>query len=446
MLQTVWFEVIINDDRPAPFGVFVCKEELMAYLSELIGKPVSDLSGESFGALDDILASNRRDFPHPLIVAIVVKSHTQQWIIPFVDVAVLIAPAIPLNKNLTDITPFIPGENDIFLSRDVLDKQIIDTNGFRVVRVNDVELARVNGDIYVANVDIGSQGLLRRLGLVSFAQKFMSRIHGTLPESVISWDHVELIHPDQPIRLKVPGEKITDLHPADLAEIISDLNRTQSGQFIDSLDLDTLADTLEEVETEFQASLVENMSDEKLADVLEEMSPDAAADLLAELPKDRSEDLLELMEDEDAEDVRMLLTFPEDSAGGIMTTEYVSVGPYLTAEQAINVLRETAHEAETIFYVYITDDEDHLVGVISLSDLIIARPDTPVTDFMHKRVVTVDLTDSQDEVAQIIAKYNLLAVPVVDEDKRIQGIVTSDDALDKIIPTAWKKRIPRLYH
>jgi magnesium transporter len=418
----------------------------MAYVSELIGKPVSDLSGETIGSLEDIVASIRKDFPHPLVVAIVVKGTRQKWIIPYSDIAVLIAPAIPLNKQISDVTPFEPGENDLYLSRDVLDKQIIDTNGFRVVRVNDIELARVNSDIYVANVDIGNLGLLRRMGMAKMAQNFVSRLRGNVPESVISWDHVELIHPDEPIRLKVPGEKITELHPADLAEIISDLNRTQSGQFIESLDVDTLADTLEEVETEFQATLVENLSDEKLADVLEEMSPDAAADLLAELPKDRSEDLLELMQDEDAEDVRMLLAFPEDSAGGIMTTEYVSVGPFLTAEQAINVLRETASEAETIFYVFVVDEEDHLIGVFSLSDLIIAKPETPVTDFMHKRVVSVLLTDSQDHVAQMIAKYNLLAIPVVDDDKRIQGIVTSDDALDKIIPTAWKKRIPRLYH
>ena len=193
------------------------------------------------------------------------------------------------------------------------------------------------------------------------------------------------------MRLKVPGEKIAELHPADLAEIISDLTRAESGKLLESLDVKTVADTLEEVEPDFQASLVETMPDEKVADVLEEMAPDEAADLLAELPEDRSQELLNLMEHEEAEDVRKLLTYPDDSAGGIMTTEFVAVRPDLTAEQALALLRETAQEAENIFYVYVTDRQDHLLGVFSLNDLVLAKPETLVTEFMHLRVVSVDL-------------------------------------------------------
>jgi len=247
------------------------------------------------------------------------------------------------------------------------------------------------------------------------------------------------------MRLKVASDKITDLHPADLAEIISDLSRSESSKFLESLDIKTVADALEEVEPEYQASLVEGMTDEKVADVLEEMSPDAAADLLAELPEERSEDLLNLMQHEDARDVRELLTYAVDSAGGLMTTEYVAVRPDLTAAQVMEVLRETANEAETIFYVYVTEADERLVGVFSLQNLVLAKPDRRVNDFMHHRIVTVMLEDTQDEVAQVVAKYNLLAVPVVDEQHRMHGIVTADDALDKIIPTAWKKRIPKLY-
>jgi Mg/Co/Ni transporter MgtE len=187
------------------------------------------------------------------------------------------------------------------------------------------------------------------------------------------------------------------------------------------------------------------MSNEKVADVLEEMSPDEAADLLAELPKERSEILIGLMEDEEAEDVRKLLTYPEESAGGIMTTEYITVHPGLTAEQTIQYLRENATEVEPIFYVYVVDQDEKLLGVFSLSELIMANPNVLVDDFMHTRVATVELLEGQDHVAQMIARYNLLAIPVVDEYDGIQGIVTSDDALDKIIPTVWKKRLPRYY-
>jgi magnesium transporter len=418
---------------------------MMPYLSNLLEKPIADVDGEPLGRLKDLIASLRSEIPHPKVVALVVKGAGGTFLVPFSDVAVLIAPAIPLARRLQDIVPYKPGEQDLYLARDVLDKQIIDTNGMRVVRVNDLELMRVNHHFYVANVDIGELGLLRRLGLAKIAQKLSSRFGRELLPSTISWDAVELLPGDQPMRLKVPSDKITELHPADLAEIISDLSRSESSRLLESLDVETLADTLEEVEPDFQASLVERMPNEKVADVLEEMAPDEAADLLAELPQDRSQELLELMEDEEAEDVRKLLAYPEDTAGGIMTTEFIAIRPDLTAEQAIAVLRETAEEAEPIFYVYVTDDEGHLIGMFSLSNLVLTRPQKPVAEFMERRVTSVGLLDSQDKVAQVVAKYNLLAVPVVDDERRLHGIVTADDALDKIIPTAWKKRLPRLY-
>jgi magnesium transporter len=250
---------------------------------------------------------------------------------------------------------------------------------------------------------------------------------------------------DKEMRLRVPAEKLHELHPADLAEIVSDLNKLESGQLLDTLDVKHLADTLEEVEPEFQAELVEHMSDEKVADILEEMEPDEAADLLGDLPKGRKEDLLALMEKDDADDMRKLLAYPEESAGGIMTTEYASIRSHLSATQAIEVLRSMADEVETMFYIYVTDEDNHLIGTFSLNNLIFASPGAMVEDFMVKRVVSVYLTDDQETVAQTVSKYDLLAVPVVDEQNRLHGIVTADDALDKVIPTAWKKRLPRFY-
>ncbi len=417
----------------------------MAYISELLGRSVADVDGERVGVLDDLIGNLKNDRPHPQITAIVVKRAGGSVLVPFTDVAVLIAPAIPLNKHLQDIQPYQLGDHDVYLARDVLDKQIIDTNGVRVVRVNDLEITRVNGHFYVANVDIGGLGLMRRLGMAKVAQRLAGRFNRRLQPGVISWDQVELLATDQPIRLRVPSDKLNDLHPADLAEIISDLSRSESDKFLASLDVATVAETLEEVEPEFQASLVETMPDERVADVLEEMSPDEAADLLNELSDERSAGILNLMEQDEAADVRKLLAYPFDTAGGLMTTEYVSVRPDLTAGEAIEELRRRSDEAETIYYVYVRDMDDKLIGVFSLRDLVIASPETPITQFMHRRVVSVNLDDSQDDVAQAVSKYNLLAVPVVDDQRRLHGIVTSDDALDKIIPTAWKKRLPRLY-
>jgi magnesium transporter len=414
----------------------------MTYLSEIIGRPVTDLDGNSVGKLKDVIVRPWAEFPHPLIeaVTIVIKGGGTRYL-PFAAVAALLAPVIPLKYKGDEVPAFELKKDDILLSRDVLDKQIIDTDGARVVRVNDVELVRVNGTIYVSNVDVSWLGIIRRMGLVGLAH-FLS---GHIKQKGISWEDVELMHRDQFMHLRVPAEKLHELHPADLAEIVRDLNKLESGQLLDSLDVKHLADTLEEVEPEFQAELVEHMSDEKVADVLAEMEPDEAADLLGDLPKERKEDLLALMEKEDADDVRKLLAYPEDSAGGIMTTEYASIQPNLTATEAIAVLRGMADEVETMFYVYVVDKEAHLIGAFSLNNLIFARPEQKVSDFMTNRIITVNLTDDQETVAQTVAKYDLIAIPVVDDQNRLHGIVTADDALDKIIPTAWKKRLPRFY-
>ena len=417
----------------------------MAFLSEILGRTITDLDGNYVGKLEDLVARESAEFPHPVVDALVIDRRGAKQIVPYSAVMSLFAPAIPLKCHVEDVPTYEPGENDVFLSRDVLDKQIIDTDGARVVRVNDLELVRVNGTLYVSNVDVGMMGILRRIGLGRATHMFTSRLHMRLPDNVISWDAVELLRHDQFMRLRVPADSIAELHPADVAEIISDLNKLETNQFLEAMGVEQIADTLEQVETEFQAELVESMEDEKVADVLEEMEPDEAADLLAELPQERSRRLVALMDKDEADDVRHLLTFPEDSAGGIMTTDFACVPANVTAEQAIKLLRETAREIEAFVYVYVTDTSNHLQGVFSLNDLIFADPQALVQEFMEERVKSVSPLDEQQEVAQIITKYDLLAVPVVDDQDVIQGIVTADDALDKIIPTAWKKRLPRFY-
>jgi Mg2+ transporter MgtE len=321
----------------------------------------------------------------------------------------------------------------------------LDTNGIRVVRVNDLEITRVSGEYFVSNVDISSLGLMRRVGLNKLFDFATKRNPTKTRQNFISWDFVEPLRRDEFMRLKVPVEKLKELHPADIAELISDMNHTESGQLLNSLDIEHLADALEAVEPDFQASLVKNMPDEKIADVLEEMSPDEAADLLAELPQERSEDLLGLMQREEREEVKLLLSYPEDTAGGLMTTDLVTVSPTMTANQAIEAIRAQEEEVDSVIYVYVVDEHNHLLGTFSLSELIFAQPRTRVNDFMHKKFVSANVTDKQDDLALVVSKYNLQALPVVDDENRLLGIVTADDALDKIIPTSWKKRLPRYY-
>lgn len=417
----------------------------MPFISQIIGRTVVDSEGEKLGRVDEVLAAQKPASQHPVLVALAVEHNKQISYYPFSEISVLFAQVIPLSHKKSVLPAYPVKGDEIRVLQEVLDKQIIDTNGIRVVRVNDLELTRVGTEYYIANVDISWLGIIRRMGLGKLADRLAVRFEHDPRKNFISWDSVELIH-DQYMRLKVPVDKLSELHPADIAEIISDMSHTDSGRLLNTLDIEHLADALEEVEPDFQATLVESMSDEKVADVLEEMSPDEAADLLAELPEERSKDLLELMEDEEAEDVKMLLSYPEDSAGGMMTTDIATIRPGLTAEKAIEELRNTATEAESLFYVYVTDEENHLLGVISLSDLVLAKPRTPVAEFMHKKVVSANVLEKQDTLAQLVAKYNLLTLPVVDDEEHLLGMVTADDALDKIIPTAWKKRLPRFYY
>ena len=417
----------------------------MPFISQIINKPVVDSNGETLGKIEELYAIQKEGMAHPLITALSVRRKDSIETLPISSVAVLFGPAIPLVEPVGHFSHYEPTGDELPLIQDILDKQILDTNGIRVVRVNDLEITRVSGEYYVSNVDISSLGLMRRVGLNKLFDFAAKRNPSKTRQNFISWDFVEPLRRDEFMRLKVPVEKLKELHPADIAELISDMNHTESGQLLNSLDIEHLADALEAVEPDFQASLVKNMPDEKIADVLEEMSPDEAADLLAELPQERSEDLLGLMQREEREEVKLLLSYPEDTAGGLMTTDLVTVSPTMTANQAIEAIRAQEEEVDSVIYVYVVDEHNHLLGTFSLSELIFAQPRTRVNDFMHKKFVSANVTDKQDDLALVVSKYNLQALPVVDDENRLLGIVTADDALDKIIPTSWKKRLPRYY-
>jgi CBS domain-containing protein/sporulation protein YlmC with PRC-barrel domain len=417
----------------------------MPFISHLINRPVVDSEGEALGKVEEIYAVQSKGMTHPKLTALATRNKETVTAYPISEVTVLFSPVIPLARPADKLEKYQLTSDELPLIQDILDKQILDTNGIRVVRVNDLEITKINADYYVSNVDIGTSGIIRRMGMGKPLEGLINQISRKNPQNIISWDFVEPLRHDEFMRLKVPVDKIRDLHPADIAELISDMSHSESGQLLESLDIEHLADALEEVEPDFQATLVQNMPDEKVADVLEEMSPDEAADLLAEMPRERSEDLLELMQDEERDDVKLLLSYPDDSAGGLMTTDVVTVSPELTVSQAIDVIRGFKEEVDSVIYVYVVDAENHLLGAFSLSDLIFAQPRSKVKDFMDTKVVSANVLDKQDELAQVVSKYNLQALPVVDDANHLLGIVTADDALDKIIPTAWKKRLPRFY-
>jgi Mg/Co/Ni transporter MgtE len=345
-----------------------------------------------------------------------------------------------------DITKFSQRPNEILLKLDLLDKQIVDIDGRRVVRVNDVSLDEIEGSLRLVAVDVGAAGLLRRLGIERPFRTIARGLGRQASERYIDWEDVDPLESTiAAVKLRVPHAGLAELHPADLATIIDQLTPRDRAGVLASLDDEAVADAIEELEPESQVDVLEELHPDRAADILEEMSPDDAADLVADLSDTARAEILALMEQDEAEEVRELLGYPEETAGGIMTTEYIAVPATLTAAETIDKLRSLEPSAETIYYVYVVDDDGRLVGVLSLRDLIVAKPDTAINTIMIDEPAAVGVMDHQREVANLVARYNLLAVPVVGDDGRLEGIVTVDDAIDTVLPTAWKRRLPRVF-
>ena len=423
----------------------------MLFLTEILGAEVIDVRQRRTGAVRDLTV--RVQEPYPVVTGLVV-SRRRQLTIPWSEVRTFAAATreVALRSTREDVERHQVDPQDIWLARDVMDKQVVDTDGRRVVRVNDLQLVESGGVMLLVGADIGIRGILRRLGLEGVAKSLARLLGRDLPMVLVSWEVVAALgsapdaeHPasDDAVRLRISGRRISKLHPADIADIVENLGAKERRTVFATLTEEVAADTLEEMELDDQVSVIEHMDAERASEILDEMPPDEVADILTELPQERAERLLSLMETDEARDVEELLAYEEDSAGGLMTTEYVAVREGLTAQQCIEELRRMEPDAESIYYVFVIDAEEHLKGVLSLRDLIVARPDTPIRSIMIRDVIAVRLHDRAEEVAAVLSKYNLLAVPVVDDDFRIQGLVTVDDALDAVLPESVKRKLPR---
>ena len=417
---------------------------MQLYLSQVIGRPVRDRQGEPIGKVADLIVAIGDRYPP--VTGLVVSTGRRKIFVPWSDVATFDETGARLSTATIDIGKFRQRPNELLLYQDLQDKKIVDIDGRRVVRVNDLRLDEIDGKLHLVAVDVGAAGLLRRLGIEGPWRTIARNLHLNVPERYIDWDDVDPLETSiASIRLRVPHQRLRELHPADLASIIDQLTPRDRAGVLASLDDEAVADAMEEMEPETQVDVLEDLEPARAADILEEMSPDDAADLIADLSEESKAEILPLMERDEADEVRELLGYPEDTAGGIMTTAYVAIPEDLTAAQTIERLRELEPDAETIYYVYVVDAQGRLVGVLSLRDLIVAKPDTLVREFMHKEPVAVSALTPQDEVAQVVARYNLLAVPVVDDKGVLLGIVTVDDAIDTVLPTAWKRRLPRVF-
>lgn len=430
----------------------------MIFLSALFHKNIFDIEGHRLGVVKDVSVSLRETFP--IVTALVVAPSTltignNDMIIPWSQVDNLEAEHIHLTVSQASIVPYEPGQDELLLGRDLLDKQIVDTQGFRVVKVNDLKLAQIKGTARLIGADISFAGLLRRLGVLTPIEWVGRVLPMRLSERTITWNYVEPIQVVKvattrlapalagaagtstggivpQVQLNVSHTKLADLHPADIADILEQLDVEEAGSVLEHMDTETAADILNEVEPKRQYEILSELDPERASDMLEALAPDDAADILADIPHEEAERLLSLMPANEAQPIRDLLRYAPETAGGIMTTEVLSLDEHLTVEEALAYLRRNSDHLEMIYYLYIVDEEKRLVGVVSLRELVVAEPATQLMALMDEDVIKVQTDTDQEVVARVISKYDLLGVPVVDEQNHLVGLVTVDDVIDVI--------------
>jgi magnesium transporter len=412
----------------------------MLYLSQVLSRPIRDLEGERVATVKDVIV-RLGDDDHPPVTGLVARYRRRDFFLPRWRIQELSEQGVRLNSDILDLRPFVRRDGEVLLARDVLDKQLIDVDGKRVVRVNDVQIIEAAGEWRVTGADVSLQGLWRRLAPAGF-------LGARRPVDVIDWAVVGYLATDgATVQLKSSSDKLARLHPVEIARLAEALSYHHGSEVVESLDDETAAETLEEMPSETQVRILGDMDEERAADILEWMSPDEAADVLGDLPEEKAEELFGLMEDEEQAEVAELLPYEDDTAGGLMTTEFVTLPRYLSVGEALARLRDMAETPNMIYYLYVVEGEGmwKLVGVIALRSLILADQAVPLAEVMRTEYQTAHPDDPAKETAQRMAEYNLLAMPVVDEAGDILGIITVDDAMEILLPKDWRQRVPRLF-
>ncbi len=412
------------------------------FVSELVGRQAT-INELPIGKVADFLVGTP-DAVFPQVDGLVIKTAQGLRFAP-IETVMDVDRGGTVALTMAPKEPAPPQIEELYLVADLLDKQIVDVDGRKVVRINDIELANAGGQLRVVAADVGMAGLLRRLGLRTFGQRWLARLTN-VPRSMIAWDSVAPIREANPshVRLSVKESRLARLHPSELAEIIGDLSTREAAAVVGQLDDETAADAFEHLDADTRKNLIEDLGTERAADIIEEMDADDAADLLAELPEERQSQLLAEMSAYTAGELRELVKYPEDTAGGMMTTDYLWIYPHRTTEATIRKIREIAPVSEFIYYLYVLDKHDHLLGALSLRALLLALPTAFIERIMETDLVTVAPDTPAVDVASTIAKYDLLAVPVVDDAGTMLGIVTVDDAIDAIMPDEIAKKLPHL--
>ncbi|MDM8271551.1 magnesium transporter [Thermophilibacter provencensis] len=407
----------------------------MIYLSQLLGNPVLDADGEKVGTVSDLGIATGEVFPRITSLAFMGPGRTPIMISwrKFVDT--YDENEVHLKVIATDLRFSYLQPDEVLLARDILNKQIVDTHGMRVVRVNDLKLSDTSStQLRLLGAEVGARGLLRSLhpALERVALRVCRTFGHPLPEKIIAWSYMDLVERDlSNVKLSVSHKTLDDMHPADIADIIERLDPRLRGQVFAQLDDEQRAGAMAEFDDDAMAAeLMGNLTETDASRMLSEMDPDDAAELVSELDYDKAEKLLRLMGVQEQRAIRQLLGYRENTAGRIMTSEVASITETATVADAVELLRGLDEDFESVRYVYLTDEDGKLSGVVTLNALIVAPAETRLSELATEDLVTASPEDDQEDVAEDIAKYNLLAMPVVNDEGRLLGIVTVDDALD----------------
>jgi CBS domain-containing protein/sporulation protein YlmC with PRC-barrel domain len=404
-------------------------------LSELLGLPVYDSDSGRMGRVREVALVPQDD---PIRIAALIVRTPQGDRIVGSDLLRSVNGGVYTTAHTADLPKYSSGEGMLLLERDLLDQQIIDVHGRKVVRVNDIELA-LNGDstshlglnLRIAFVDAGARGAIRRLLKGVVPRHALSNWLERVPARNIPWEFVNLIETDpaRRVRLKISSDRIARLHPADIADIIEELAPAERDAVFQALDEDVAAQALEEIDPKLQVSILNNMESERAADIVEEMNPDAAADVLNEMTDERSEAILDEMEPQERQDVEELLEFEEDTAAGRMTTDYMALAPSARVHDAVEMLRHFDGGLESLSTIFLIGENEKLLGAVPLAKLIVSHPHTHLSELAVENLITCSPGADEREVAEIFDKYNLLTLPVVDEDGILTGVITADDVI-----------------
>ena len=421
----------------------------MFYLSNMLGRPVYDSTGEKLGTVSDLAISTGEVFPRITSLAFKGPGRTPFMISWRKYVEDFTEDEVRLNTESYNIRFSYLQPTEVLLARDLLDQQIVDTQGLKIVRVNDLKLSPSGSQLRLLGAEVGVRGILRGLhpllekAVVSGAKLLNRKIE----EKIIAWNYMDLLDRDlSKVKLSVTHKRLDELHPADVADILEQLDPKQRAEVFNHLDDARSAEVIAELEDEFQAEALDDMEDSEVSGLLGQMDPDDAADIIRDLPYEKAETLLRLMGVEDAAEIRRLLGYRENTAGGMMTTRFVALSEDDTVGEAIETLRHLDEDFPTVHYVYVLEeDSEKLVGVMSMRTLVLAHNDTRLGDVMYTDIISVPPDEDEEEVASDISKYDLVALPVVDEGGHMLGLVTVDDALDVIEESTETEKTTNLW-